>query len=399
MEQIHDQYDTSWFSDAILYQILVDRFAGYNKEIDPKTPDFLGGNLSGIAGKLDYLTELGINTLWLSPVYKTTAYHGYHITDFYTTDERFGSENELKNLIDQAHEKNIRVILDFVPNHCSHQHPIFIEAQADKKSKYRKWFYFNSFNNDHLSFLNFHELPKINLDLPDARKYIIEAAKKWITIGADGFRLDHAVGPSHNFWKGFRKEIKSVKPEAVLIGEAWIQGIDLGMLKTIRIRHKYLQWLFKFRIWDIQREYLGELDGVLDFYFRYRITEFIAWKENPALYENKLKLKMLQHYGRFPQDYFLPSFVDNHDMNRFLFDAGQNREKLKQALKLQFSLPQPPVLYYGTESGVTHHNPVQGNIPASDLYARQPMPWDALDSDMISYCQELIRERKKGCRL
>ena len=384
-----------WFRDAIGYHILVDRFAGYNQEINPEKPVFLGGNLIGIADKLDYLTELGINTIWLSPVYRTTSYHGYHITDYYATDRRFGSQNDLKRVIDKAHKKNIRVILDFVPNHCSYQHPFFQKALRNKKDNYRKWFYFTPFNNNYLSFLHFHDLPKINLDFPDARKHIIGAAKQWISLGADGFRLDHAIGPSHDFWKAFRKEIKSLNPEAVLIGEAWLEGIGPNMLKTIRIKHKYLRWLLKFKPWDIQREYIGEFDGVLDFYFRHRITEFIAWKENPDQFEHKLALQMSHHYQRFPENYFLPSFIDNHDMNRFLHDAGQNRDKLKRALKFQFSLPQPPVLFYGTECGLTHQDPVQWDVPFSDIQARQPMPWDSLDHELIDYCKELIRRRLK----
>jgi cyclomaltodextrinase len=386
----------SWFREAIVYHILVDRFAGYSKDINPEKPVFLGGKITGITDKLSYLADLGINTIWLSPVNKTTAYHGYHVTDFYATDKRFGSENDLKNLIHQAHSRNIRVILDFVPNHCSARHPFFIQASKSKKSLYRKWFYFSPFSDNYLSFLHFSELPKINLDFPDARNHIIGAAKHWMTLGVDGFRLDHAIGPSHSFWRAFRREIKAENPEAVLIGEAWLEGIGPGMLKTIRIRHKYLRWLLKFRSRDIQREYIDEFDGVLDFYFRHRITEYIAWKNNPDHFVNKFISAMRDHYRRFPENYFLPSFIDNHDMNRFLYEAGQQQEKLKLALKLQFSLPQPPILYYGTECGLSHHKPVQWDKPYSDIQARKPMPWESLDQEMIDYCKDLIWNRRKG---
>lgn len=385
----------SWFRDAIVYHLLIDRFAGYDRKIDPEKPVFLGGNLTGIAERISYLVELGINTIWLSPVFATTAYHGYHITDYYTTDKRFGSENDLRKLVELAHQHSIRVILDFVPNHCSRKHPLFQQALRDKKNKYRKWFYFNPFTNNYLSFLHFSDLPKINLDFPDARKHIIGAAKHWITMGIDGFRLDHAIGTSHDFWKAFHKEIKSVNPEAVLIGEAWLEGIGFRNLKTIRIRHKYIRWLLKFKPGDIQAEYMGEFDGVLDFYFRHRITEYIAWKNNPEHFKNRLRLLMKHHYDRFPDGYYLPSFIDNHDMNRFLFDAGQHRDKLLSALNFQFSLPQPPILYYGTECGMTHYKPVHWDVPYSDIQVRQPMPWDALDYELIDYCKGLIRKRLK----
>ena len=104
---------------------------------------------------------------------------------------------------------------------------------------------------------------------------------------------------------------------------------------------------------------------------------------------------MKRHYERFPQHYYLPSFIENHDMNRFLYDAGQDRQKLKQALRLQFSLPQPPILYYGTETGLTHQLPVKHDIHYSDVQARKPMPWNSLDYELIDYCRKLIRKRKR----
>ncbi len=355
----------------------------------------MGGNLAGVSERLSYLHDLGINTLWLSPVYKNTAYHGYHITDFYSTDKRFGTEQELTELIRKAHYLNIRVLLDFVPNHCSWKHPFFEKALHDAKSQYRKWFYINKLNNSYTCFLHFRDLPKINLDFAPAREHITGSAKHWLSLGIDGFRLDHVIGPSHEFWKYFKNEIRVANPDAVLIGEAWLDGVNLNMLKTIQIRRKYLRWIFKMKPWEIQYEYTADFDGVLDFFFRHRITEYIAWKEDSQVYEKKLRSTMMEHYRHFPPDYYLPSFIENHDMNRFLFDAGQNREKLKAALKLQFSLPQPPILYYGTETGLSHDEPVSHKIRFSDLQARKPMPWNNLDYDMIRYCRELISERKK----
>jgi glycosidase len=384
-----------WFHDAIVYHILIDRFSGYDDSLNWKKPRFMGGNLAGVSDRLSYLHDLGINTIWLSPVFKNTAYHGYHITDFYLTDKRFGTEQELTELIRKAHYLNIRVLLDFVPNHCSWKHPYFVKALRDPKSPYRKWFYFNNLNNSYTCFLHFQDLPKINLDHAPARDHIIGAAKHWLSLGIDGFRLDHVIGPSHEFWKIFKTEIKLASPEAVLIGEAWLEGIDRTMLKTIRIRRKYLRWIFKMKPWEIQHEYIDDFDGVLDFFFRYRITEYIAWKEDPGLYVHKLRSAVLDHYRHFPPDYFLPSFIENHDMNRFLFDAGQNRDKLKAALRLQFSLPQPPILYYGTETGLSNEEPVSHKIPFSDVNARRPMPWNALDYDMIDFCRKLIAERKR----
>jgi glycosidase len=384
----------SWFAEAIVYHILVDRFAGYRTDGDWTRPRFLGGNILGVTDKIPYLSDLGINTIWLSPVFKTTAYHGYHITDFYHTDSRFGSQSELKDLIALAHRNNIRIILDFVPNHCSHKHPYFAEALGNRWSKYRKWFYFNTFNNDYLCFLHHRDLPKFNLDFPPARDHLTGAALHWLSLGIDGFRLDHAIGPSHRFWKSFRNEVKTINPEAVLIAEAWLEGVSFNALSSLRIRNKYLRWLFRFNPWDVVNEYTAEMDGALDFHFRHRITEYIAWKENPEQYRVLLE-KTIHDFGRhFPDGFYRPTFVDNHDMNRFLFDAGQHREKLMQALRLQFSLPQPPILYYGTETALSHNEPVSWDIPFSDIQVRKPMPWEHHDTEIFSFCRELIRKRK-----
>jgi cyclomaltodextrinase len=386
---------TSWFSDAVIYHIFIDRFAGYDPDKDWQKPEFMGGNLLGIVTKADYLTGLGINTLWISPFYETSAYHGYHITDFFKPEPRFGSIENVRDLLNVFHQRNIRIIADFVPNHCSIRHPFFQAALNDHSSKYRRWFYFNHGNAKYTTFLHFPELPKFNLDNPETRSYVIEAAKYWLSLGFDGLRLDHAIGPSYDFWKNFSAEIRKSFPGAVLIGEAWLDGIRFMHLKTIGIRNKYWRWLRGFKPGDAYCEYKFVLDGVLDFYFRHRITEYIAWKSAPEEFMESLRQGMRDHYNRFAEGFYLPSFIDNHDMNRFMFDAGQNREKLKAALDFQFSLPQPPIIYYGTETSLSHTEAMHMDMPFSDLQARKPMPWNELDHEMIGFAKQLIAERKR----
>lgn len=386
---------TTWFSDAIIYQILIDRFAGYDPKRDWEKPEFIGGNIKGIISKIDYIKDLGINTIWISPFYETTAYHGYHITDFYKPDDRFGSLVDIKQLISVFHKNNIRILIDFVPNHCSLRHPFFQMAQTNRSSKYRKWFYFNPVTGNYLSFMHFKELPKFNLNHHEARNYVIGAAKYWISLGFDGFRLDHAIGPTFEFWKKFSHEIKLQNPEAVLIGEVWLEGLRFRDLKTIHIKHKYLRWLTGISPFKIQLDYKDVFDGGLDFYFRHRITELIAWKNDYHNYLNLLYRKMNSNYTKLPSGYYLPTFIDNHDMNRFLYDAGQNIEKLKAALSVQFSLPQPCIIYYGTETGLSHFKPVQWDIPYSDLQARKPMPWDDLNQSLIDFVKDEILKRKR----
>ncbi|MBN2764279.1 MAG: hypothetical protein JXR41_14390 [Bacteroidales bacterium] len=385
----------SWFSSAIIYHIFIDRFAGYDPDKNWEKPVFLGGNLKGITARADYLSDLGVNTLWISPFCVTDAYHGYHIKDFFKPDPHFGTLEDVRCLLDEFHKRNIRIILDFVPNHCSVNHPFFQSAINDRNSKYRKWFYIDRWSGNYVTFLHYKELPKFNLDNQEARSYIIGAAKYWLSIGFDGLRLDHVVGPSHRFWKVFSEEMKSCCKDTVLIGEAWLEDVRFSHLKTLGIKNKYLHWIKGIKPQEIQLEYMNEFDGVLDFFFRYRITEFIAWKKEYKDYLNKLKHSMAHHYAKFPAEYYLPSFIDNHDMNRFMFDAGLDKKKLRSAIAFQFTLPQPPILYYGTETGLSHTKPVHFHVPFSDLQARQPMPWQNLDYEMIDFVKQQITRRKK----
>ncbi|MDG6219386.1 MAG: alpha-amylase family glycosyl hydrolase [Candidatus Thermoplasmatota archaeon] len=115
----------NWIKKAVIYQILIDRFAGYDPKKNWKKPQFIGGNLKGIIDSLSYLKNLGVNAIWISPFYKTSAYHGYHITDFYKVDPHFGNKNDLKRLIDLIHQNDMYIIADFVPNHVSKYHPFF----------------------------------------------------------------------------------------------------------------------------------------------------------------------------------------------------------------------------------------------------------------------------------
>lgn len=385
---------TGWFKESVVYQILIDRFAGYDENEPWDKPVFTGGSLDGIVEKIDYLFDLGINTIWISPFYKTDRYHGYHVTDFFQVEPKFGTMESLKQLISEAHNRNIRVIADFVPNHCSDMHPFFTEAKGNRGSPYYNWFHFRRWPDRYVCFLQVKSLPKLNLWHSDTASHIIDAAKFWLEKGIDGFRLDHVVGPPFHFWKAFTKEIRSFRKEALLIGEAWISGIRYRDLRTLGLKHKFLKWIFDLKQEDIQKEYIGVLDGVLDFRLRDLLVDYIAWKENPQDNLDQLVRSLQKHYSKFPAGYYLPNFIDNHDMSRFIFECGQDTEKLKLALKIQFSQPHPPVIYYGTETGLSHQQPVIINKPYSDLEARHPMPWKSLNWQLIDFCKELIADRK-----
>jgi len=380
-----------WFKNAVIYHILVDRFAGFKSTKNWENPEFLGGNIEGIIKKLPYLEELGINTIWISPFYKTSVYHGYHVTDYFEVDPHFGTTKDVRELIDSVHQHNMRIIADFVPNHCSKEHPYFKEAQHDKGSEYKDWFYFANWPDDYLCFLSIRDIPKINLNNTNARNYIINAAKHWLSFGFDGYRLDHVIGPSHDFWQQFRQEIKMIFPNAVLIGEAWMKGIKFNELKTLNIKHKLLKWLSGASPDVLLREYYGELDGVLDFRSQELIKNYIA---DEKLSEMEFYNKLKSHYSYYAKDYFLPSFLDNHDMNRFLFDCKNNKEKLKRAAEIQFSVDQPVIIYYGTESGMTQEKSMWEYKMHGDLQARMPMNWEKQDKKLFLFYKKLIEQKK-----
>jgi len=389
--------DTSpWWNDAVFYQILVDRFrrAGSDRlKGDPMRPEFCGGNLRGVIEALPYLKQLGINALWLSPVQPTAAYHGYHTTSLEGVERRFGGMAAFKELLRSA-KPDFRIIMDFVPNHVHCTHPFFIDAQKRKNSDFRDWFFFDD-KGGYLCFLDFGELPKLNLNNPDTRRYVIDCALQWLELGVDGFRLDHVPGPSMSFWRAFNKAVKSRFPEAYLLGEALFLGIGGKHMKTLGLPHKRKHLQKENRgesvADDIMLEYRDVMDGVLDFGFReIMVHEIARAKHLPT--RKHVQQQLNAHYERFPDGFSLPSFLDNHDMNRFRFEANDRVDRLQLAAEIQFSQTQPPIIYYGTEAGLTQTADTWG--PHGDLNARQPMPWPNPVPGLYDFYRKLIQRRK-----
>ena len=253
-----------WLKKAVIYHILLDRFAGYDEKqaADWDCPVFIGGNLLGVINSLPYLQKLNITALWLSPFCKTVEYHGYHVTDYFTVDPHFGDFKDLEQLTTKCHKHNIRVIADFVPNHCHETHPYFVDA-LQQDSKRRNWFFFDAENRP-MGFLDAGYLPKFNLDNPETQKHIIDSALKWLKAGIDGLRLDHVIGVSTDFLKALSEQTKKEFPESVLFGEA---VIDLDSARkyhnTLHLRNQLWRRWFGFTQERLQRDYIGLLDGCL----------------------------------------------------------------------------------------------------------------------------------------
>jgi glycosidase len=361
-----------WAHEALVYHIFIDRFdPGAGKDwLAPADPSgFYGGTLRGIIERLDYIRDLGFNTIWLSPFFPSPSHHGYDATDYKAVEPRLGTKADLQELIAGAHKRGLRVILDFVANHWSHLHPTFLEAQADRDSPYHDWYLWNNWPADYDTYFDVKNMPKLNLNFGSpARTYLLEIAQDWLRQGVDGYRLDYANGVPDDFWIDFKQACRAVDPACWLIGE---------------IVHTA----------DRQASYLGALDGILDFHLAYALRQTFA-VGNWGL--DKFEAFLNAHESFFSDEFGRPGFLDNHDMNRFIFLAGGDTEKLKLAALVLFSLAQPPIVYYGTEVGVTQERPIhQGNIGLFEE-ARLPMKWSRiLDNALLAYFRTLISLRRE----
>jgi cyclomaltodextrinase len=359
-----------WARDAVIYHIFVDRFWPGNGNAWNDTDDlsgFWGGTIRGVIDKLPYLSELGVTCLWLSPVFASPSHHGYDATDYFTVEPRLGTEADLIALFDAAHASGMRVLLDFVANHVSNEHPVFQRAIMDPQSAERRWFTFRDWPHDYRSFFGVTSLPQIDTGESEARDYLFRAAGFWLERGADGFRLDYANGPTHAFWSEFRSRTREAAPECLTIGE---------VVETA----------------EFQRSYHGRLDGTLDFLMLQHIRAFFAFD---SISTAEFDAFVQRHLAYFPDSFILPSFLDNHDMNRFLWVAHGDVGRLKLAALWQFTLPYPPVIYYGTEAGLSQLRDVEHDDGSRTLEgSRMPMRWTGnLKSDLWHYYKDVIALR------
>ena len=223
------------------------------------------------------------------------------------------------------------MILDLAVNHVSSGHPAFQAAVRDRDAPEASWFTFTDWPSSYLTFFGVQDHPQINADDPGAQAYMIDSARLWLELGVDGFRCDYANGPSHAFWSVFRAATRNVSPESVTLGEV----VDTPAL---------------------QRSYAGRLDGCLDFLLMQAIRSAFAFGTLPP---SGLDTFVRRHLAFAPTDFVLPSFLDNHDMNGFLWVVRGETRRLRLAALFQFTLPYPPIVYYGTEVGLSQDRDVR----------------------------------------
>jgi len=358
-----------WAREAVIYQVFVDRFHPGDGRDWLQTEDLggiCGGTLWGVRDKLDYITNLGATCIWLSPIFVSPSHHGYDATDLLHVEPRLGGDAALRGLVEAAHQRDIRILLDYACNHISDRHPIFRAALEDPASPYRDWFTFDDSEVGYRTFFGVPSMPQINHAHPPARDWLIDVARYWLReFDVDGYRLDYANGPGPDFWTSFWTACKETRPDSFCFGEV----IDAP---------------------DVQRRYAGRLDGCLDFHLGDMLRRTFALGVRT---EADLECFLARHAAFFPPDFLMPTFLDNHDMDRFLFLAKGNKEALRQAAAVQMRLPGPPIIYQGTEAGLQQR---VGKDEGLGLEVnRVPMAWgDEQDHDLLAFYRDLIRRRR-----
>jgi len=373
-----ETYDIpQWANNKIVYQIFPSRYAS-SKTVDEdlwyKTPigprDDLKGDLRGIIEHFDHLVELGVDIIYMTPIFKSTSTHKYDTLDYYQIDPSFGTEEDLKELVDLAHAHGMRVILDGVFNHTSPKFFAFADvAEKGKESKYWDWYYIEDYplkaerftKPNFKTFAYFGGMPKLNLQNPEVEAYVINVGRYWIEkCDIDGWRLDVSDEISHMFWKKFRKAIREVKQDALLIGEVWYFARD-------------------FMEGD-------EWDTVMNYDFYFGVQKLVAEESITVsqFMETMGRLRGNLHNKVYP---VLWNLIDSHDTARFLHVSGENKDKLKMAVALQLLLPGMPFIYYGDEYAMTG---------GDDPDCRRGMLWDEArqDKEMFAWYREVIRIRK-----
>lgn len=360
-----------WAKQAILYQVFVDRFSPGIEQPWLQTEDVFGicgGTLQGVIDHLDHIQSLGCNTIWLSPIFVSDSHHGYNTKDLFTIEPRLGTLADFQHLLDCVHQRGMYLILDFVANHWSDQHPTFLAAQQEQTSAYFDWYRWKKWPLEYDCYFGVTDLPEINLHHGPARQHILDAATFWLKQGVDGYRLDHAGGPPLDFWADFYTTCQAANPDCWLFGEIPTTAPEQKRMSLVNhppldflINHAFRE-TFAIETWTV-----GQMCAFLSGHYQYFANQ----------------------YG--------PVFLDNHDMNRFLFACGNRVERLKQAAFLMFTLPNPPILYYGTEFGMTQTTPIHAKPTDFGTFemARFPIDWQHPDKNMFFFFQQLFQLRKK----
>ena len=367
-----------WANNKVVYQVFPSRFASSQPVDDGlwyKTPmdrtSDLKGDLKGIAKHLEYIRDLGVDVLYMTPIFQSRSTHKYDTIDYYAIDPSFGTQEDLIALVDKAHGMGMRVVLDAVFNHTAPEFFAFKDLEENwENSPYRNWYYCKekpirpkSFGTkpNYKSFAYFGGMPKLNLDNPETADYVINVALYWLrTARIDGWRLDVGDEVSHYFWQKFRTAVKKEFPDALIVGEVWHYAADFLQGDT----------------WD----------SVMNYPFRNAALDFVA-KGDITASEFVNELGFLRGNLNNACQPVLWNLLDSHDTPRTLHQCNEDKRKMKLLAAIQLLLPGMPFIYYGDEVGMTG---------GQDPDCRRGMLWDERkqDREMLAYYRCLIAIRK-----
>ncbi|MBE6871665.1 MAG: glycoside hydrolase family 13 protein [Ruminococcaceae bacterium] len=360
--------------------------------------DFFGGNLKGIASKLDYLKELGVKIIYLNPIFKAWSNHRYDTADYHKIDELLGTEDDFRELCEKAHEKGMKIILDGVFSHTGSNSRYFDKlgvfgggAYSCADSPFRSWYDFQSYPDVYTSWWGIDTLPCVNETAEGFMDFIINGENSvvahWIKCGADGFRLDVADELPDEFITAFRKRLKQLKPDALLIGEVWE---DASNKISYGKRRRYFT--------D------GELDSVMNYPFRKAVIDLVCGRDKGEQFKQTV-MNIAENYPKCVLN-TLMNMLSTHDTERIISvlsdevpqdkaeragfamsDSAREKaeEKLRAASFLQFVLPGMPCIYYGDEIGMEGFE---------DPFCRGFFNWEkAKDSKLRGFFTKLAQVR------
>lgn len=389
-----------WVKDAIFYQIFPDRFASSSRvskpayveswDSPPTTHGYKCGDLLGIVEKLDYLQDLGINALYLNPIFQSPANHRYHTHDYFQVDPILGGNPAFRELLDEAHKRGMHVILDGVFNHASRGFYQFNHTlENGVNSPYLDWFNFRGFPvNAYSGDLNYDAwwgipaLPKFNVRTPAVRDYLMSVGRFWLEFGADGWRLDvPSEIDDDEFWREFRRQVKGVNSEAYICGEIWenakrwLQGDQFDAVMNYLFTRAVMGFFMRTSKFNPETIRDTGLDGHGGIRMIDGLQFGIFIKELQELYQPEINQVLM-------------NLLDSHDTPRFLTIAGGDKSALKLATLFQMTYPGAPSIYYGDEIGM------EG---ARDPDCRRSFPWDEKkwDNDLRDYFKRAIALRKQ----
>ena len=388
-----------WVKDAVFYQIFPDRFAQSERvekpsnlepwEAPPTPHGFKGGDLLGVVEHLDYLTDLGIDALYFCPIFQSTANHRYHTHDYYRVDPLLGGNAAFKVLLNEAHRRGMRVVLDGVFNHASrgfYQFNHILENGA--ASPYLDWFIVHTFPlhaYDNLgaagyqAWWNLKALPKFNHANPQVRAFLFRVAEYWVEQGIDGWRLDvPGEIDDDDFWREFRRRVKAKNPDAYLVGEIWhradrwLVGDQFDAVMNYQFTHACLSFFLDLDE-DTRALTRGHSYGAIATYdarqFAQRLEEVLAWYPSAVAYAQL-------------------NLLDSHDTARLLTLAKGDTSAVQLAYLTMMTYPGAPMIYYGDEIGLAG---------GPDPDCRRAMIWDpsGWNHDVHSAIKKYIALRKK----